>query len=193
MKSMEEQFKIKKEQLENLQVPEELEERLSNALKSQKRGNNFFIRHKRAASFIIILLMFSIYNFDALAYYGRKIMGYDKVIYGSLRDLNELGEGQQIGKSYTFKDGTQVILDGVFLDENKLVVMYRIKAESQDKANSFYPVEFNGFFYNECGSGRGEYNADKKEIAWILEFDPPNILSRYLTFSLTSKDGEKGK
>lgn len=194
MTSMEEQFEIKKEQLKAIEVPEELEERLNNTLKSQHRkSSNFFIRHKTAASVIIIFLMFSIYNFDVLAYYGRKIMGYDQVIYGSLKDLNELGEGQQIGKSYTFKNGSEVILDGVFLDENKLIAMYRIKAESQDKANSFYPVEFSGFFYNECGGGRGEYNEELKELAWILKFDPPNILSRYLTFSLISKDGEKGK
>lgn len=194
MKSMEEQFEIKKEKLKAIEVPKELEERLNNVLKSRHRKNgNFFIRHKTAASIIIILLIFSIYNFDVLAYYGRKIMGYDQVVYGSLKDLNELGEGQQIGKSYTFKNGSEVMLDGVFLDENKIVLMYRIKAESQDNADDFYPVTLEGLFYNECGSGRGVYSKEKKELVWVLEFDSPHIFNRYLTFSLTSKDGEEGK
>ena len=194
MKSMEEQFEIKKERLKAMEVPEELEERLNNALKFHHRKNsNFFIRHKTAASVIIIILMFSIYNFDVLAYYGRKIMGYDQVIYGSLKDLNELGEGQQIGKSYTFKDGSQVILDGVFLDENKLVAMYRIKSESQDKAQDFNNPEVKGIFWNGRGRGRGLYNEELKELAWIFEFDSPHIFNKYITFSLTSKDGEKGK
>jgi len=193
MKSMEDQFKTKKEQLEAMEVPEELEDRLHTALKSRHRQNNFFIRHKIAAAILIFIFLFGINNFDVLAYYGNKIMGYDKVIYGSLKDLNELGEGQKIDKSYTFKDGSKAILDGAFLDDNKLVVMYRIKAESQDKAFDFNPAELNGFFWGMIGSGSGVYNEESGELAWILEFDSPNIFSRYITFSLTSKDGEEGK
>lgn len=194
MKSMEDQLKIKKEQLESIEVPEELEERLYTILKSKHRENNFFIRHKTAASFIIILLIFSIYNFDALAYYGRKIIGYDQVIYGSLKDLNELGEGQQIGKSYTFKDGSEVILDGVFLDENKLVVLYRLKAEDIEKVSGFLDVYLKGLFSESmCNDGRGLNDEKSKQIICAANFNPPNMFDRNLTFSLTSNDGEEGK
>ncbi|MDV3429634.1 MAG: hypothetical protein LIR50_22000 [Bacillota bacterium] len=196
MKSMEEQFKIKKEQLKAIEVPEELEESLNNALKSRHRENrNFFIRHKTAASLIIILLIFSIYNFDVLAYYGKKIMGYDKVVYGSLKDLNELGEGQQIGKSYTYKDGSEVILDGVFLDENKLVVLFRTTNEDwKGKTNFNGPTITSLFRVSSFCGGERKYDEIKKENSWIAEFPPPNILDRYLTLSISSKFSlEEGK
>lgn len=43
---------------------------------------------------------------------------------GTLQQLNELGKGQLIDKSYTFKNGVKVTLDGIMLDDNKMIVFF---------------------------------------------------------------------
>ena len=117
----------KKAQLDELQVPEELEERLRVALqnknRSRKEKKGWMI--KAAAACLIILLVG--YNFDTLAFYGKRLIGYDAIMNGTLQQLNELGKGQVIGESYTFKNGVEVVLDGIMLDENQLLAFYSIK------------------------------------------------------------------
>lgn len=42
---------------------------------------------------------------DTLAFYGKKLIGYESVMNGTLKELNQLGKGQIIGKSHTFSRG----------------------------------------------------------------------------------------
>ncbi len=63
---------------------------------------------------------------DTLAYYGKKLIGYDMVMNGTLQELNQLGKGQEIGEAYTFQNGVTLSLDGIMLDGNQLLAFYTL-------------------------------------------------------------------
>lgn len=192
-----------KERLDNLEVPEELEGRLKYALDSNelklKNGAQktaWYMKHKAAAALLAFVLLFAGFNYDALAYYGKKIIGYDKVTFGAIKDLNELGLGQVIGKTYTFKDGSQVILDGVMYDDNQLIAFYRTRTNSEEALSNF-TADLKGFFkgYHQK-SGYGIISEDKKEIAWNMTYEKPLILDKNLTLDVSYRNNnyyENGK
>jgi hypothetical protein len=194
MKNVEEQLYMKKVDINNLEVPCELEDRLRNALNSVENIKRepvnkkpWLMRHKGIAAALAFLIFLSIYNYDVLAYYGKKIMGYDEITYGNFKELNEMGMGQEINKSYKYKNGAEVFVDGVMIDENKLIVMYRIVADDDNKFYEMLPPRLNGVV-SKCQymGGQGQENEEGTEVRWIGEFKPPFILDRYLSFSITS-------
>lgn len=189
MKSLEELLKKGKENIEEVKFPKELESKLYSALVNEnKKRTTFFLKNKIAASFLIFLLIFSLYNYDALAYLGKKILGYDNITYGSLSDLNKIGRGQEINKSYKLKNGTEVFLDGIFLDSNKLVILYKIVGGDKDKITKFSHPKLKGIFGEINNQGAyGEYRVDNKEINWVSDYQTPNIFTKSLTFSIISK------
>lgn len=195
MRSVEEELKTKKIDIDNIEVPEELEERLRLKLDAAKHGEikkgSWFIKHKAMAAVLALLIFIGAYNYDVFAYYGKKILGYDEITFGSMKELNDMGMGQQINKSYTFKNGTEVILDGVMLDENKLVAMYRIKGDSEEKIENTNPVPIKGKFGTYCqSSGTGRISDDKKEMTWVMDFKAPKLFDRWLTFNITSSSND---
>jgi hypothetical protein len=206
MKNIEEILNLKKLEIDNIEVPEELEGRLRNALHLVEVETNkptqklyWLLRHKVMAAVILFMILISGLNYDVFAFYGKKILGYDQVTSGSFKKLNELGKGQEINESYKFKNGTEVIVDGVMFDKNKLSIMYSIKGESKEKIQDLSMLSLRGIFktYNKS-NGRGIMSDDGKEIKWIHNFEPPSILDRNVTFTFRSNaddisKGEKGK
>lgn len=203
MRSVEEQLKMKKLDVDNIEIPQELEDRLRSALDSVEKkpeklyeGKTWLMRHKGIAAVLAFFVFFSIYNYDVFAYYGKKIMGYDEVSYGSLKELNELGMGQEINKSYKFKNGTEVLLDGVMMDDNKLVVMYTVKSDNEEKTRSINAWEIAGSLgrYHSRG-GRGISKDNNTEVKWMMDFEAPRIFDRTLSLVLTStaQDESKGE
>ncbi|NLP44165.1 MAG: DUF4179 domain-containing protein, partial [Peptococcaceae bacterium] len=125
---VEELLEQEKQRIGNLAVPAEMEDRLKAALakvpqKNPQRKSNFKLK---VAAAILVFFLFS-YNLDTFAYYGKQLIGYEKVMNGTLQELNEMGKGQSINKSHTFPNGVKVILDGIMLDDNNLVLFYRIQ------------------------------------------------------------------
>lgn len=207
MRDFEDELKNKKLDIDNMEVPEELECRLREALNSTEKASAkksfkeiWLMRHKLVAAALIVIVFLGAYNYDVFAYYGKKILGYDEVTVGSLKELNESGKGQEINKSYKFKNGAEVILGGVILDSNKLVAMYTIKGESEEIINNFNIQGINGELkasYSPHG-GSGKTSDDKKEIRWVMEFEAPKAFDKNLTFNIlcNTKDvscGEMGK
>ena len=96
MDRIEEALEREKQKFDSLQAPDEMEWRLRRALDSGKMRRKPLRRLAMVASLIFIL--FFTYHFETLAYYGKSILGYDVVMSQTLRDLNELGKGQRIGK-----------------------------------------------------------------------------------------------
>ena len=172
MKNIEEKLKLKKLDIDNIEIPDDLEGRLRSALslveiKTQKPSHklSWFLRHKMIAVVIMLVAVMSVLNYDVFAYYGKKIIGYDKLTSGSLKVLNELGKGQKINKSYKFKNGSEVILDGVMFDKNKLTLMYRFIGENQDKIEDLSISSLKGYFKTySMSSGHGVVSNDKKEV-----------------------------
>lgn len=176
-----------KAQLDELQVPEELEERLRGALqnknRSRKEKKGWMI--KAAAACLIVLLVG--YNFDTLAFYGKRLIGYDAIMNGTLQQLNELGKGQVIGESYTFKNGVEVVLDGIMLDENQLLAFYSIKdTKGTVKVDELsIRTSISGIFRNYMMErGHGELNSENKELKWVMSFEAPHFYEKTLNFKV---------
>lgn len=173
--------------LEKLETPEDLEFRLKEALFQSKRKTN--IKYMLVASIIISLIFISAFNYPVIAYYGRKILGFEQLTYGTLADLNNQGMGQIVNKTYIFKNGMKVTLDGVMIDENQLVAFYTVKDPS---GNSGYDLmgnlSFKGFWGNYGHQfGSGITNDDGTEVKWIDTFSAPKALERSLTFQFSAE------
>jgi hypothetical protein len=182
-----------------MEVPENLEARLRDALKSRRMWYKKGGRWKSWIAVAVIAILLAGYNFDTLAYYGKRLIGYDQIMNITLKELNELGKGQVVDKSYTFSNGVSVTLDGIMLDENRLIAFYTLKNPNGDVDDiNFNPyISTTGFLgnYNMQG-GQGEINEDKTEIKWMMDFDPPYFFEKTLhfKFAINNKDfHEEGK
>ncbi len=172
----------RKDDLANIEVPSELEGRLRKALDNKivvKRRK--FIGLRIVAVSLIILLLG--YNFDTLAFYGKKIMGYDDIMNGTLKELNELGQGQIIDKSYTFKNGITIILDGIMIDDNQLLAYYTIQAPKGNVNEIVTRVKLEGLIGEyTLQSGQGEMNDEETIMKNIQSIDPPYFFEKTLHF-----------
>lgn len=181
MMNIEKILEEKKKELSNISAPINLEERLYKALKG-KRNNKMKQLSLIAAS---VILLFSLYNFDSLAYLGKLIIGYDNVMNSDLSKLNELGKGQILDKHQYIGDGITIYLDGIMLDDNQLLVFYRIFREdgnitdympSINRMDSF----LRGYHYQ---SSTGEINDNETQIAYVASFEPPGLFTKNLEFN----------
>lgn len=181
----------KKLEYDNIEVPMEMEERLRSALKSQKQKNRSVWSSKYIAAALIFFLFVG-YHFDTFAYYSKKIMGYDSIMSDSLRDLNQMGKGQEIGQTHTFENGIEVTLDGIMVDDNQMLAFYRVKNLDDHLHNYHDRAEFGGLFKKYwMKSAVGEYTDDsQEEIVYIAAFDSPWLFERKLVFEYTLGKGD---
>jgi hypothetical protein len=75
MDEIEKALKRKREEINLINAPEELESRLRSALDRKRRK----LSSKLLAVALIAVFIFA-YSFDALAYYGRQFIGYENGI-----------------------------------------------------------------------------------------------------------------
>lgn len=146
------------------------------------------------AALIISVLLIS-YNIDTLAYYGKKLIGYENVMNGTLQELNELGKGQLIGKSHTFSNGIKVTLDGIMLDDNNMVVFYTIYSPHgniMDVSSDVRVSINNSFGVPFSFDGQGQANEDETEIKWVLySHDVPKFFEKKINFETELNDNGK--
>lgn len=173
-------------------VPEELESRLRESLQKKRRK-----KHYGLVAAAAIVLLFMTYNYSAIAYYARQFMGFDNIMSGTLRDLNELGKGQLIARGCTFSDGTEFILEGIMVDGNQLVAFVTESFPEPREYLSARPLSIKGFLkqYHRHG-GVSEFSNDRTTAKSIYYFDPPGPLARNLSMELFYLNGggtEKGR
>lgn len=183
MDRIEEALEREKQKFDSLQAPDEMEWRLRRALDSGKMRRKPLRRLAMVASLIFIL--FFTYHFETLAYYGKSILGYDVVMSQTLRDLNELGKGQRIGKTHTFSNGVNLTLDGIMVDDSQLLAFYRLEVPQGDVDDMPFlsALEMKGLLGSyPPSSGQGELQRDGKGILWVHSFDPPRFYERHLKF-----------
>lgn len=193
MNNFEDLLYREREKVENLNIPENLEDVLRGALDNTKTKKKKNYRMRIAA--LAAALLLTIYNADTLAYYGKRFIGYDDMMRGTIRELIKLGEGQLIGKSYEFRDGTKVVLDGIMLDENNMMAFLTIqKAEGNEEDlesldQIFMESSFGNWYH---GSGVGAGDGSKTKMRWALEYDVPKFYekSMKLRFNYQGEDGE---
>lgn len=183
MKDIEDVLNIQSE-IQKIQAPEELELRLRTALKKttiQKKK----IHRGLVAAIITFTLIFS-YSFDTLAYYGKKMMGYDTIVHGNIGELNEEGAGQEIQRSHTFSNGVEVLLDGIMFDENELVAFYKIQSSGPKIDEITLLMEINGIhpirYPAQGGSG---FSADDYTQIWVHSFEAPKFYEKWLSLDIT--------
>lgn len=192
MSELEKILDNKRLEIEDLKVPDELEGRLRSSLENLQPKKKSKFNWKVKVASIIIATIFLGYNMDTLAFYGKRLMGYEGVMNGTLKKLNEAGKGQVIDKSYTFKTGVKVTLDGVMLDDTQLLLFYTITSPKGDvdKINLGAMTSIEGLAGNHyMKSGQGELNDQKTEIKWKSEFEKPYFFEKNLKWSFNLQEG----
>jgi hypothetical protein len=188
----------RKLEMDELIVPEELEARLNNSLRNKsfhKRKNSNW---KMKIAVLAIAFMLATYNMDALAFYGRELLGFDSIMSGTLKELNERGMGQSIDKSYSFASGIKVTLNGVMIDDNQLLAFYTIENSGGNVEElNFFNTYMKGVLgRHNAENAQGEISEDKSIIRWVGEYEPPHAFERKLTWVFNIEvDGkhEEGK
>lgn len=201
MGNVEHELKNKKVEIDNIEIPDELENRLRAALnccKTQEAKTRirapWLVRRWALTAALVFVVLFGAMNYDVFAYYGKKILGYDEITYGSMKDLNYMGMGQEINKAYTFKNGTVVSLDGVMLDDNKLAIMYSVKGINEEAVGDYSVEPLTGYFGRYyMRSGQGIFNEEKDEVRWVQEYETPWMFDRSLTFNIMSRTDDVSK
>lgn len=181
MRDIEKELERKKKELDLLRAPEEMEDRLREALKKTGRKTRLPVI---AASVLITFMLLS-YSFDAIAYYGKKFTGYDNITEGSLQELNEEGRGQEIGKTCTFSNNVSVTIDGIMFDENKLVAFYKVinpPGETDYNSPIMHLSGLNPMGYN-FDSGHG-YMENEQTILKVDHFESPLFYEKWMAFEI---------
>lgn len=184
MSKIEEMLNDKKAEIDELTVPEELEARLNIVLQNKNFNKKKKSTWKTKIAVLAVVFLLATYNMDALAFYGREILGFDSIMNGTLKELNKMGMGQSIDKSYTFTNGIEVTLNGVMIDDNQLLAFYTIEnPKGNVEEVNFHSAYMKGALgRHDPESAQGEISGDKSTIKWVGEFEPPNAFERKLTW-----------
>lgn len=184
MNDIEKELRTQKKRLDAIQAPDELEGRLRQALDSAP-GKKRAVPKWAMAVVAILLLSLVTYNYNGLAYYGKKIIGFEDLMGGTLADLNEEGMGQPIGKQVVLEDGSELTVDGIMTDANQLILYYTISnIKGYEEDISFANIK--GFLTNShMSAGTSLLNEEKSEVKGKLFFDPVSPFAKELTLEFT--------
>lgn len=169
--------------MDSIKAPENMELRLKVALdratvKRKKHRAPLWI-----TSVAVLFLSFFIgYHYNAVAFYGKKLFGFDEVMSGKLKELNEQGLGQIVDQEKVLKDGNRLIVDGVMADENQLIVYYTVKnSDGIDPEYLLSPIEITGFLTKSIGGGTMSLSEDGTELKGVFSFEPVSPFAKQLT------------
>ncbi|WP_064094033.1 DUF4179 domain-containing protein [Rossellomorea aquimaris] len=182
MNEINKMLKEESKRINKMGAPDELEARLKNAVRQKpKRISPMW----KIAAIAVLLLFMVGYQYNAFAYYGKKILGFDDILSGTLKDLNDDGMGQVVDRSYHLGQGTTITINGVLTDENRMIVYYTLSNPNgvdDSYENHFNPTEITGFLTKaRYEGGRALINDEKTEIKGQMEFEPPSAFSKTLT------------
>ncbi|CAM3883674.1 DUF4179 domain-containing protein [Mesobacillus thioparans] len=186
MKEIEEVLSEEKKRVDAVKAPAGFEARLRGALdeKINRKPRRTYPYFKLAAV-AVIFFMLAGYNYNAFAYYGKKLFGFDDVISGTMKDLNEKGMGQVVDQRTTLFDGTELVIDGIMTDENQLVMYYTLsnpQGLEDTLSDLFSPGKITGFLTNaHVESGVAKLNDEGTELKGTGHFEPVNPFARKLT------------
>lgn len=187
LNDIEKRLAEEKARYDKITAPDEMEARLRNALSektipTRKRVTPIW----KLAAVAIIFMIFVGYNYNAFAFYGKKLLGFDEVISGTLKDLNEEGMGQLVDKSTKLPDGTILTIDGVMTDENQLIMYYTLTNQNGfDDPSAIHNIhlsEITGFLTrSSMNSGMSLIDETGTEVKGTYSFDPVSPFSKKLT------------
>ncbi|WP_144460858.1 DUF4179 domain-containing protein [Siminovitchia fortis] len=187
MNDVEKLLNEEKRRLNSITAPEELESRLKDVLQSAppKRLKRSPVLLKLAA-IVLVFIVAAGYQYNALAYYGKKLLGFDEIMNSTLQELNDNGSGQTVDKKAALKDGTQLTIDGIIADSNQMIMYYTLrnpKGLDEKTIDFFQPLRITGFLTNaKFESGQYMSNNENTEIKGTMYFEPVSPFSKKLTF-----------
>lgn len=195
MNDIEKELLAQKKQLDSIQAPDELEGRLRQALDSAPGKKKSMPKWVITVAALLFLSLVT-YNYNGLAYYGKKIIGFEDLMGGTLADLNEDGMGQAIGKQVVLGDGSELTVDGIMTDANQLILYYTI-SNIKEYEEDIALANIKGFLTNShMSAGTSLLNEERSELKGKLFFDPVSPFAKELTLEFakmtesgTSKSG----
>lgn len=190
MDDIEKKLLDRKKRLDTIKAPDELEGRLRQTLDSAPVKKKSVQKWVMAVA-ALFFLSFVSYNYNGLAYYGKRIMGFDDIMSGTLAELNEEGMGQTVGKHVLLEDGSKLRVDGIMTDANQLILYYTLSNTKETEDIPFMTIT--GFLTkSHRGSGKSMINEEKSEIKGQISFEPVSPFAKKLRleFSKWTKDGK---
>lgn len=198
---IQERLEAAKRQLEEHAAPEELESRLRKALDGARpaaasRPQRARIKWGWSAAALLLLVMTVGNSYHAFAYYGKKLLGFDGLMSGTLQELNEQGMGQPVGAEVRLADGTVLTVEGLMSDANQLILYYRLRNDNGLKTeyggDLFSPYRLKGFWTDSPRyRGVSELSHDRKEETGMFTFEPVSPFAKTLTleYRVLQEDG----
>ncbi len=187
MNNVEKQLAEAKKHIDSITAPEELEERLRGALdhappRKPKRMASLW---KLAAVVSLCFIIFVGYHYNAFAFYGKKLFGFDEVMNGTLTELNNEGMGQIVEKKTELEDGTEFTINGIMTDANQLIMYYTLTNPDGLRMlilNILSPSSITGFLTDSVVRGGSSLlNEAGTELKGTIFFDPVSPFSKTLT------------
>ncbi|GIP33411.1 DUF4179 domain-containing protein [Paenibacillus sp. J2TS4] len=186
MNNIEERLADEKKRTDSITAPEELEQRLRSALESTPPKRTKRIAPIWKITAVSLLFMITVgYHYNGFAFYGKKLLGFDEVMDGTLKERNEEGMGQIIEKQTELHDGTILTINGIMTDANQLVMYYTLSNPNgidESQGDLFRPSEITGFLTSSRAvSGTSLINENQTEIKGMKSFEPVSPFSKKLT------------
>lgn len=181
MSELERQLAEEKRRLEKTTAPKELEERLRTALEEiPKRQRKRIPKWVSVVAALLILFVVG-YQYDAFAYYGKKLLGFEEIMPATLAQLNESDKGQSIDRKIMLTDGTELRLEGLMTDENQLVLYYTL-SNPEGLGEDISLMKLTGLFTNSSSRfGTSSMNEEGTELKGMQTFEPVSPFAKKLT------------
>ncbi|PIC63943.1 hypothetical protein CSV79_09130 [Sporosarcina sp. P13] len=189
MTEIEQKLMQEKERIEETKAPKVLHERLQKALEKESKRRKYYMPQWIAVAAALILLSFVGYQYNAFAYYGKKMLGFDEIMPDTLARLHEEGNGQTLDQKYVFTNGTELLLEGILTDENQFILYYTLSnPEGVEDDLSF--MQLKGLFTHSIAhTGRATMNEQETVLKGIRTFDPVSTFAKKLTLEFQGLDG----
>ncbi|GGE61313.1 DUF4179 domain-containing protein [Priestia taiwanensis] len=185
MNNIEKRLEEEKKRIQTINAPDDLEMRLRSALHKtkQRKTRRTKFRWSLIAATLFCTLTIG-YHYNALAFYSKKIFGFDSILTDTLKELNDEGMGQIINKEIELADETTFTINGIIADSNQLIMYYTLTNEKGlDLKND--PITFasiTGFFTSSSLiSSSGLLNEEKTELKGTMSFGSVNPFAKELT------------
>ncbi|MCM3758563.1 DUF4179 domain-containing protein [Sporosarcina aquimarina] len=189
MNELEKYLEKESERLKNNKAPEELNERLRVALEQTPPRRKNKAPKWIAVAAAIMLLSFVSYNYNAFAYFGKKLLGYDELMTETLAQLNEEGGGQSIEKKVILSDGTELYLDALLTDENQSILYYTVKNSKGVVEESYFDRLRGSWTKAFATYGTSSKNEEGTEIKGIQAFEAVSPFAKELTLEYRYNEG----
>lgn len=188
MSKIEDRLLEEKLRLSELSTPQELEARLRKALNAavpRRRAIRNVKSGWRIAAAVLAVTLFAGNQYHALAYYGKTLLGFDRVVNGTLGELIKQGKGQTLDEQVQLADGTVLTVDGIMADENQFILYYTLSnPNGLPNDGSFLPTRLKGIRTDsQIQTNSWGPTEERTETKGYLTFEPVSPLAKKLTLS----------